>query len=178
MAPSHKLLLEISGTSLVRRVADIGLSADLDPVVVVLGHRASEVRSQLDGLPLTFAVNEAPESGLSSSIRTGLEELDSHAPTVAAALIMLADMPWVRPGDVAALLAAFDPGRNREICVPTYEGRRGNPVLWSARFFSAMKGLRGDVGARRLMEQHPDAVYEVPVDASGVVRDVDTPEAL
>jgi hypothetical protein len=91
---------------------------------------------------------------------------------------MLGDMPWVGPDDVTALCGAFDPGRGREICVPVHGGRRGNPVLWGARFFPEMKQLSGDVGARALMEKHADSVCEVVMDGSGVLADIDTPESF
>lgn len=178
MGSANKLVLEIDGKSLVRRVAETAVSAGLDPVVVVVGHGAAAVRRDLVGLDLYFTDNTRPEAGLSSSLRAGLDALDVIAPGAPGACILLGDMPWVRPVDIAALLAGFDPEGPREICVPVHEGRRGNPVLWGARFFTEMRALRGDVGARELMERHAAAVREVPVDGSGVLADVDTPEAL
>jgi molybdenum cofactor cytidylyltransferase len=178
MGGANKLVLDVEGTALVRRVAESALSASLDPVVVVVGHGAAEVRRALSGLPLTFAENDHPEEGLSSSLRRGLDALSAVDPTPSGALVLLGDMPWVRPADIAALLDAFDPALGSEICVPVHEGRRGNPVLWGARFFTEMKELRGDVGARELMERHAGSVREVAVDGSGVLTDADTPEAF
>ena len=178
MGGANKLLLELDGKTLVRRVAETALAAGLDPVVVVVGHAAAEVRKELGGLTLSFAENRQPEDGLSSSLRIGIDTLSREAPGASGAVVMLGDMPWVRREDVTALLAAFDPAAGREICVPFHAGRRGNPVLWSARFFGEMMQLKGDLGARDLMGLHAGSVHEVAVDGTGVLKDVDTPEAF
>jgi molybdenum cofactor cytidylyltransferase len=178
MGSRNKLVVEVDGTPLIRRVAELSVSAHLEPVVVVVGPGARDVRRVLAGLPLSFAENPHPEAGIGGSLRVGLEALAEHAPNAGAVLVMLGDMPWVRPADVQALLAAFDPAGGGEICVPVHAGRRGNPVLWGERFFSEMKELRGDVGARPLMDRHADSVREVVVAGAGVTRDVDTLEDL
>jgi molybdenum cofactor cytidylyltransferase len=175
MGPRNKLLLEIDGVPMVRRVAGTAIRAGLDPVLVVVGHGASDVRRALEGLPVSFAENEHPEAGLSSSLRTGLAALPLD---VAGVIVLLGDMPWVEARDVTALLEAFDPTASREICVPVHDGRQGNPVLWSSRFFVEMAALEGDAGARALFERHAASVFEVPVAGAGILRDVDTPEAL
>jgi molybdenum cofactor cytidylyltransferase len=179
MGHRNKLVLEIDGSPMVRRVAETALAADLDPVIVVVGRGGVDVRRALNGLPLTFAANAEPESGLSSSLRVGVRALSrgvGHG--VACAVVLLGDMPWVEPRHVRALLSAFDPEAGRGICVPVHAGRRGNPVLWSARFFSEVAALEGDAGARTLLERHAAYVHEVRVDGDGVLRDVDTPDAL
>ena len=76
------------------------------------------------------------------------------------------------------LLAAFDPERGAFVVVPVVDGKRGNPVVWSRRFFPELAGLDGDVGARHLIASYPEAVVEVPVTGNGVLVDVDTPDAL
>ena len=62
--------------------------------------------------------------------------------------------------------------------VPTWRGKRGNPVLWSRELFPAMQELAGDVGARHLIRQHADAVAEVEAESDATLIDIDTPEAL
>ena len=62
--------------------------------------------------------------------------------------------------------------------VPTIEGKRGNPVLWSRRFFPDLMAIEGDVGARHLIGRYGEAVVEVPVTGKAALVDVDTPEAL
>jgi len=90
-------------------------------------------------------------------------------------MVLLADMPRVTAGHVAALAAAFRPDG---ICVPVFQGRRGNPVLLARRYFAEIQGLTGDKGARGLIAEHAEAVAEVVVADDGILIDVDTPEAL
>ena len=91
---------------------------------------------------------------------------------------MLGDMPWVASATIDALLDAFEANGAGSICVPTYDRKQGNPVLWPARYVDDMKALTGDVGARHLLAQHDDDVCEVEVDDAGVLRDVDVSDDL
>lgn len=175
MGDANKLLLDVGGVPMIRRVVDAAVTAALDPVVVVVGPEAAGVRDALAGLPVTFVENDRPRDGLSSSLRIGIEALQ---PDSSAAVVLLGDMPWVRAEHVRALVEAYDPKTGREICVPVFNGRRGNPVLWGSRLFDEMRRLHGDVGARALMEQHPESLIEVQANDEAVLRDVDTPEAL
>lgn len=174
MGEENKLLVELEGAPIVRHVVSTALAAALDPVTVVVGHQAADVRDALADLPVSFTENVRPEAGLSSSLRRGIQALDEDAQ---AAIVLLGDMPWVEATDVAALVAACDPAAEREICVPVHNGRRGNPVLWSRRFFPELAGLRGDRGGRPLLDRHAGSVHEVP-GGPGTLRDVDTPAAL
>src|SRR3546814_20009577 len=74
--------------------------------------------------------------------------------------------------------AAFDPVEGRAICVPTWNGKRGNPVLWAKRFFPEMAEIHGDTCARHLIGEHGDLVCEVAMANDAVLIDVDTPDAL
>lgn len=158
---------------MVRRAAEAATDSGLEPLVVVVGAEAAEVRRAVADLPVRFVANPRPEDGLSASLRLGIEALGD----VDGAVVLLGDMPWIGPRHVRALVEGFDPVQGREICVPVARGRHGNPVLWSSRFFPEIGLLEGDVGAKRLMEPHADSVHEVPLD-DAVLRDVDTPDAL
>jgi len=76
------------------------------------------------------------------------------------------------------LLSAFDPEKGALVVVPSIEGRRGNPVVWSRRFFNDLMQIQGDVGARYLIGNYAEAVVEVPVAGGAALTDVDTPESL
>jgi molybdenum cofactor cytidylyltransferase len=95
-----------------------------------------------------------------------------------AAIVCLGDMPHVDAGLIDRLIATFDPARGALVVVPTFEGKRGNPVLWSRRFFPDLMAVEGDVGARHLIGRYPEAVVEIAVDDRGAFVDIDTPEAL
>ena len=119
--------------------------------------------------------NPAYREGISGSIRAGLSALPESA---AAAIICLGDMPLVASRHVDKLVAAFDPEEGREICVPVFEGKRGNPVLFARRFFDEVAAIRGDVGARHLIGEYEEHVCEVAMDDRAVLFDVDSPQAL
>jgi molybdenum cofactor cytidylyltransferase len=94
------------------------------------------------------------------------------------AVVCLGDMPLIDAGLIDRLIDGFAPDRGNLIVVPVSEGRRGNPVLWSRRFFKELMTLDGDIGARHLIAKHTEAVAEVPVDGEGAFLDIDTPQAL
>ena len=87
-------------------------------------------------------------------------------------------MPQVDAGLIDQMIGAFDPDRSALIVMPTFEGKRGNPVLWSRRFFPDLRAIEGDVGARHLIGRYGEAVVEVPVEGRAALVDVDTPDCL
>ena len=93
-------------------------------------------------------------------------------------LVCLGDMPLVDAQTIDRLVAAFNVAEHRTICVPTFEGKRGNPVLWGRQHFIAIDEIEGDQGARLLLDALSDEVVEVEVKTQAVLVDVDTPQAL
>ncbi|MCW5715881.1 MAG: XdhC family protein [Bauldia sp.] len=170
----NKLVEPVGGTPMVARAVDAALASVARPVVVVTGHEPGRVAAALGGRSVTLAHNTAFATGIASSIRTGIEALPDG---VDGAVIVLADMPFLTGAAIDRLIAAFDPAAGRSICVPSRDGRRGNPVLWGRAFFAELSALAGDSGGRQLFERHAGAMAEVAVE-SGVLEDVDTPEAL
>ena len=175
MGSVNKLVAEIDGQSMVARVADAVLASKAHPVVAVLGHQAAKVRAVFGERDIVTVENAEYAVGLSTSLRRGLEALPDDIDGV---LVCLGDMPRVTAGHIDKLIAAFNPLEGRAICVPTDQGKRGNPVLWARRFFPEMQEIAGDVGARHLIGAYGDLVEEVEMGAEGVLIDIDTPEAL
>ena len=175
MGGPNKLLLPVSGGPMVRQVVEAALASRAAPVIVVLGHQQHEVRQALRGLKVRFVVNDDFAEGLSTSLRIGLAALPRDC---AGAVVCLGDMPRVSAGLIDQLIAAFDPQAGRGIVVPTWRGKRGNPVLWSSAFFAEMAQVAGDVGARHLIGQHAGAVAEIEAADDASLIDIDTPEAL
>jgi len=174
MGGPNKLTATIKGKPLVRIAAEQALASRAQPVIVVTGHQHEEVEQALAGLSVKIVHNPDFADGLSASLRTGLAAIPGEAD---GAVICLGDMPQVRAEMIDRLIAAFDPARGALVVVPTIEGKRGNPVLWSRRFFPELAALEGDVGARHLIGTYGEAVVEVPADAAALI-DIDTPEAL
>ncbi len=175
MGPVNKLLAPLGGRAMVRAVVDALAGSSVRSVVVVTGHEAERVADTLAGTGARLVHNPEYRQGLSGSIRAGLAALPE---STEAAVICLGDMPLVTAAHIDRLAAAFDPAEGREICVPVFAGRRGNPVLFARRFFDEMAGVRGDVGARHLIGEYEEYVCEVAMDDRAVLVDVDSPPAL
>jgi molybdenum cofactor cytidylyltransferase len=175
MGETNKLTAPIDGMPMIARTVDAVVKSGARPVVVVTGHQAQDVRSALAGRDVTFVHNPDYAEGLSTSLRTGARALPED---IDAAIICLGDMPDITPAHIGRLVAAFDIEESRTICVPTFAGKRGNPVLWGASFFPELASVKGDVGAKHLIGEHADAVCEVAMPDDAPLRDIDTPGEL
>jgi molybdenum cofactor cytidylyltransferase len=175
MGGPNKLLAELDGKKLVRIAAEQALASKASEVVVVTGHQAELVEKALAGLKVRFVRNPEFAGGLASSVKAGIAAVPDNAD---GAVICLGDMPLISADLIDRLVEAFAPDRGNLIVVPVADGRRGNPVLWSRRFFNELMTLDGDIGARHLIAKHAEAVAEVPVEGQSAFLDIDTPQAL
>ena len=175
MGALNKLLIEIDGVPMVRRVAETLRQSSAKPIVVVTGHESARIEAALRGLPVALVHNPDYAEGLSTSLKAGIAALPADADGV---LVCLGDMPKVTAGEIDRLIGAFNPVEGRSICVPTRRGKRGNPVLWARQLFAEMRDVAGDVGAKHLIGAHPELVAEVEMEDDGVLTDIDTPQAL
>ena len=174
MGEQTKLFLKIKDCSMLQQVVRNLESSLVERIFVVTGHERERVREELSDAKVTFVHNRDYAKGLSTSLRCALAQLPKKYD---AALVCLGDMPYVNGKQIDGLIDAFSPATEKSICVPTYQGKRGNPVLWSRRFFQEIMEVQGDVGARHLIGEYEDLVVEVEVDNVGVMTDIDTPQA-
>ena len=175
MGGPNKLLAEVSGKPLVRIAVEQALASRASPVIVVTGHQRKDVEAAIAGLDVKTVHNPDFAQGLGTSLKAGVAAVPAEND---GAIICLADMPQVNAALIDKLITAFDPEKGALVVVPTFEGTRGNPVLWSRRFFPELMAIEGDVGARHLISRYAEAATEVPVDGQAAFIDVDTPEAL
>ena len=177
--PRNKLLHPIDGQPMVRRVVTAVLEATLGPCIIVLGHEADRVRAALVDLPVQFVVNPDHHAGMGTSISTGIEAIAAHE--VGAAFVVLGDMPWMTAEALRTLASHHTRATQHLVVVPVagtgQQKRRGNPVLWPARYFDALRALRGDTGGKGILARAPGVVLEVAIDDPGVLHDVDVLEA-
>lgn len=171
----HKLLAEFGGVPQVRRAAKLALEVDAGPVVAVTGFRRADIEAALAGLDLALCHNEAFESGMASSIKTGLAADEFER--ISGVLVLLADMPGLVAQDLQALVAAFRNEEGRAIVRASAGGKRGNPVILPRSTFEELMRLEGDVGARHIIETCGLPVIDVEI-GLGAYLDVDTPEAV
>jgi molybdenum cofactor cytidylyltransferase len=175
MGRHNKLMALLDGKQMVSHVVDAALGSKADPVIVVTGHERERIERAIGKRRVRWVHNPRYEDGLSTSLRAGLDALPEDAEGV---LVLLGDMPLVRSDQLNRLVNAFNPTEGRAIVVPTVRGKRGNPVLFATSFVPEMREIGGDVGARHLLGEHADAVFEVELEDDGALLDVDTPEAL
>ena len=175
MGGPNKLLAEIGGKPLVRIAAEQALASRARPVIVVTGHQRDARRGG--------ARRPAGPAGAQSRLRRGSRHLGARRHRRSAgerdgAVICLGDMPQVDADLIDRLDRRLRARAGRARVVPTIQGKRGNPVLWSRRFFPDLMALEGDVGARNLIGRYGEAVTEVPVTGKAALTDIDTQEAL
>ncbi len=169
-----KQLLEWRGKTLLQHSLESLINSAADETILVLGHEADRIREALPALPTKIVINPDYRQGMASSLRQGLLAMDRSSE---AFLVLLADQPAIGPEIVNTIIRAFrqaDPARG--IVRPMYRGRPGHPVLIGARYLQEALQLQGDVGARRILMNHPADILEIAVEQDVVLRDIDTPE--
>jgi molybdenum cofactor cytidylyltransferase/nicotine blue oxidoreductase len=167
-----KALVELDGSLLVERAVRTA-RAVCDPVLVVLGAQATEVwrRADLDGA--TVLANRDWETGMASSLRTGLDGLRGWPGRIDAALVLLVDMPGMTPAALRRLAGHAAPGA---LAAAAYDGVRGHPVLLGREHWAGVAATAtGDEGARRYLAAHE--VTEVDCTGLADPTDLDVPPA-
>jgi len=171
-----KQLLSVGGETLLQRVLRQTLASDLDLVVLVLGHRADEVRESLGRLQshskLRIVVNPRFHEGMSTSLIQGMSMVESSHDRV---MVILGDMPGVS-SDLLDRLRRETVASGRPLGAVAVDGKRSVPVVIGRPFYGAVHELTGDAGARGLFHRHGDAVCLVEAGDGYDAADVDTPE--
>ncbi|MBV9496639.1 MAG: nucleotidyltransferase family protein [Acidobacteria bacterium] len=167
-----KQLMPLAGKPLLQHVLDNLRQSKIEDVVVVLGAHAEEIREGIRFERERVVFNADFAQGMSTSIQAGLRALSEGTE---ATMIVLADQPYVNAQTFDALIDAYRQLRT-PIVVPTYGGKRGNPVVVDRSLFAEMMELRGDVGFRALFGNREMA--KVAVADRGVVIDIDSPGDL
>ena len=167
-----KLLLRIRGTSMIESVLDAVVQSKTDRILIVLGSESQKIAKKIDNYPIHSTVNPHFRRGMLSSIQWGLRALPADA---SAVLVVLGDQPSIS-SDVIDFLIAARLKVKKGIVVPTYEGKRGHPVLIDINYSKEIGELDPEVGLRHLLHKHPEDVLEVEVKTADVLGDVDTAE--
>lgn len=173
MGAMNKLTLQVDGIPLLRRTAETLLASNLKEIVVVLGHEAEKTRSILGGLPLNFVENEAYREGQMTSVYKGLLGLSKVCDGV---MICLSDQPLLQSADVDVLIEAFGQRSHGSILVPTYQGQRGNPIIFDYQHRQGILNGERNLGCKKLIEKNPQQVSSFEMKNNHVLIDVDTPE--
>lgn len=175
MGSKNKLLALINGKPMIAITAETIIASKANTLAAVIGYQHQKIEKALKDFNIVLAHNKHFQDGISSSVVTAVETAPRDC---SAILICLGDMPKITVTDIDQLIEAFNPIEGRAICVPTWQGKRGNPVLWARKFFPEILTLKGDFGAKELMGKYAELVVEVEMADDGVIIDIDTPEAL
>jgi len=166
---AFKPLLPFGNTTVIEHCIDYLQRGGVETIVVVVGHRANEVRHALNESDIIFAVNPDPNSEMGASIAAGIRVLPASS---AATLIALVDHPAVPPNVVATLIETWQHGAR--LIIPTWQGRGGHPVLVDLSFRSELLNLDATGGLRALFDAHRNIFERVLVDSPYIARDMDT----
>lgn len=166
---AFKPLLPFGGSAVVDSCVANLRGASVDEIIVVVGHRADEVREHLKNANVAFALNDDPTSEMSVSIARGVEQLSTRTN---ALLIALVDHPAVSVDTIRSIVDAWLEGA--QFVQPEYNGRGGHPVLIDLKYRQELLHLDPQKGLRALFDSHRDQVRRLPVDSPFVARDMDT----
>lgn len=166
---AFKPLLPFGKKTVIESCIDYLREGGVGTIVVVVGHRADEVRKKLEKHDVSFAFNPDPNSEMGASVAAGIRELPV---TAQATLIALCDHPAVPASVVSTLIDASINGAR--LVVPTWQNRGGHPVLVDLVFKSELLNLGSSGGLRALFEAHSDEVHRIDFDSPFIARDMDT----
>ena len=198
---SNKLTADSMGTPVIQRTLENLLKTDIGNLLIVTGHEAEVIKplcqavADTSSRDITFVENPDFEAGMSTSLKAAITHILNHQQNFNSSdsdaygvLVCLGDMPDVSIDTHNALIAAMKIGEENHnahkpaeqalVFIPTYRGRRGNPILIKSELFDMLLDIEGDIGARQILSEHYAVVREVPVDDSGILMDIDTQDDL
>ncbi len=167
-----KLLLPFGSSTILEQAIDNLLNSRVDEVIAVVGDRAQEMIKRIAHRPVKVALNPDYGKGMSTSIVRGLSLVDNSA---VAIMLVLADQPLIDSDTINTLIKAFF-NNTKGIVIPTYQGRRGHPIIFSTIYKEELTGLKGDVGGKQIIKKHPDDILEIAVKTQSISIDIDTIE--
>ncbi len=168
-----KQIIPWEGKPLIRHIVNIASSLPLEQLVVVTGAYSEVVTNALTGSSARCLFCPQWQEGMAASLRTGLEHLMSHSPELSGLLLLLGDQPLVTASYLQTLLSVFQT-RDTLFVASAYAGTTGPPAVFSSALFPELLEIRGDQGAKRILEIHRGRGIVLPFEQGAI--DLDTPE--
>ena len=169
MNGENKLTKEIKGIPLIKLSVKNILASSVDELIIVLGYQKEIIEKLIDkNEKIKFVFNKDFESGMATSIKAGLNHLSKKTE---AFFICLGDMPMVSHDIYDQLIKSKN---NKEVIVPTYKGKQGNPVLFNKSMKEKIMSISGDVGAKKILELNKNKTLSLEVNDQGVVTGFNT----
>lgn len=174
MGNQNKLLLHFRGRTIVENMVDTLGASKVDRVIVVLGHEADQVKYVLGDRPVQWVYNQHYQQGMTRSIQCGVKAAD---PNTQGLMICLSDLPRLQVEDVNYLLEHFQQSvltSDRSIIIPTFQGQRGHPVIFSSDYQSDILAHSAPNGCQGIIKRYSQQVLEVQMDSDRCLKDIDT----
>ena len=169
MDGENKLVKKIKDTSVIKHSVRNIMSSSIDELIIVLGYQKEIIEKIIDkNKRIKFVFNRDFESGMASSIKTGLNNLSEKTE---AFFICLGDMPMVNHDIYNKLIKSKD---NKEIIVPTYKRQQGNPVLFAKSMKEKIMDIAGDIGAKKILELNKDKILNLEINDQSITKGFDT----
>ena len=167
-----KQLLPFGESTIVETVVDNMLGAKFDEVIVVVGHRAEEIQTQLGTRPIKTVFNPDYRDGMLTSAQAGIQILEAND----AFALMLVDQPFITSVLIDQVVDAYQQ-TEKGIALPSYNYKRGHPVIFDQKYASDILALTSESGGvRTLFKKYSDDIHYVTVDSDSVLRDIDDRE--
>jgi len=169
MGDENKLVKNFQGIPLIKHSVRNILASFIGELIIVLGHQKEIIEKLIDkNEKIKFVFNQDFESGMATSIKTGLKHLSEETE---AFFICLGDMPMVNK-DIFNLLIKSK--NNREIIVPTYKNKQGNPILFSKSMKKKIMTIEGNVGAKKILELNKDKILNIETNDQSITKNFNT----
>lgn len=169
-----KALLPLGDETFLSHLLGVLRPSRLTLIRVVLGANAEAVQEAIKFRPAEVVVNSNWQQGQLTSLQVALRSLPQGV--VDGTLVALVDHPKITTALVEELIRNFE-ASGKVIVIPTYQDRRGHPVLFASSLFPELLSAPLEEGARHVTRRHAAEILEVPTEVEGVVLDIDDPEA-
>ena len=164
-----KQLLPFAESTIVETVVDSMLEAKFNEIIIVVGHCAAEIQEQLSERPVKIVFNPDYHEGMLTSAQAGIRTLGESN----AFGLMLVDQPFITPALIDQVIDAYI-GTDKGIALPSYNYKRGHPVIFHRRYANDILALEAESGGvRTLFKKYGDDIHYVTVDTDRVLRDID-----
>lgn len=170
-----KQLLQFEGKTLIGRAVESALKSNCSPVIAVLGANFQEVKNEIKEPECQIVLNPRWQTGISSSIKTGIKKMLEISPQIAAVIISLTDQPLINSSHFDKLRGTFFETK-KPIIASVYHETIGVPALFANEMFPALLNLEGDHGAKQIIHNHPELVEKFLLSVAAF--DIDTLEDL
>lgn len=165
----NKLLLPLGKQSIIEHVVEKVSKSQVDEIIVVLGNDATDIKAVLERFDIKIVANSDYIKGQSTSVKVGIQEVDDHTE---GALFIMGDQPMIKSGIINDIIHRFSECKC-SIVVPTYNNRRGNPVLFGNRWFGDLNDVQGDKGGRDILKNNLDQVSFLEISDDLFLKDID-----